>query len=115
MIYIGIILLVSVATVMSVLSIRENDYYRKITASGMSLFLWLGAAAGSPQMSFPYTKIFENAADNTYTIVKGTHHASGAVSWLSWAWFGMAIIMGIYLFASTTTQASEEMKKNNKR
>lgn len=110
MIWHGLALTVSVATTVTVVALVVREYYKKIAASGTAIFLWLAAAAGSPTISYPYTKMFENAADNTYEIVTGVHHVSGPVSWLSWAWLGMAIIMALYLWYSVTSQASKEMR-----
>jgi len=107
----GIILVVAVATVLTTIAIVSKEYYKKIAACGSSIIMWLGAAAGSPSIGYPYTKIFENAADNSYEIVKGVHTTSGAVSWLSWAWLGMAILMGLYLWYSVTSEANKQMQK----
>lgn len=110
MIWHGLLLIVSVATVLTVVAFLSKEYYKKIATSGGSLIMWLGAAAGSPSISYAYTKIYENTADNSYQIVKGTHVVEGPVSWLAWAWLGMAILMGLYLWYSTTAQAQKEMK-----
>jgi len=110
----GIILIVAVAIPLTLLTFVTEDYFRKVTTCGISIVLWLAAAAGSPQMSIPYTKIFENAADNSYQIIKGVHQISGAVSWLAWVWFGMAIMMVIYLFATVGFQGEKEFEQGMK-
>lgn len=111
MIWHGLVMVVTVATVMSALALALKEYYRKIAASGTAIFLWLAASAGSPTISFEYTKIFENAADNSYQIIEGVHHVSGPVSWLSYAWLGLAIIMGLYLWYSVSEEASRKAQQ----
>lgn len=100
----GIILIVSVATVLTTVAIVSKEYYKKIAATGGALIMWLAAAAGSPTMSYPYTRVVDNS------IVSGVHHVSGPVSWLSWAWLGMAILVGLYLWYSVTSEGEKRAR-----
>jgi len=105
MIWHGLALIITVATVMTALAFVLKEYYRKIVTCGTALFLWLAAAAGSPTISYPYTRVVENSLKH------GVHHVTGPVSWLSYAWLGMAIIVALYLWYSVTAEAQRQSEK----
>ena len=106
--------LVGLATLLTVIALLlpkdEKHYVENVLCGIMSVFMWFFAALGGASLDFPYTHLFENAADNTYKVVEGYYRMQGADGGLSWLFLGMGILMLIYVWYTLFRQSMEAVK-----
>jgi len=90
------ILLVIVSMLFTVLAFRQEEYVSKLVCLSLAVVGWLGAAAESVLIRYPYSHLYENAVDNTYQVITGSHVV--LEQGIPWMFMAIAVILVAYGF-----------------
>ena len=84
-----VIFLMGMATVFTILMLLAP--HSRLIFGMLSMILWFGLAVQVTSIDIPYTYLYENAADNSYTVVEGIHTVGTAAHW--WIlFFGLGML-----------------------
>lgn len=93
-----LILLVVLALTFTLISFAPDsivDFQAKMTSILFGSFSWFSAALGGGVLTESYSHLFENAADNSYTVVTGTQQLPSEPG-VCWLFLGLGIMLALY-------------------
>lgn len=93
---IALIIIVVLGLFFTVMAFWRERYVEKLLHLSLSVVCWLAAAAKSVLTSYPYAFLYENALDNSYTVVSGTYTV--LEQGLPWLFLAIAVMMVAYGF-----------------
>lgn len=93
---ITLILITVIALFFTAVGFSAKDYVQKLACTCLGIICWLAGAAKSTLISIPYSFLYENTVDNSYTVITGNWTV--LEQGLPWLYLAIAVLLVAYMF-----------------